>query len=191
MHACRAVRELSDRSAHQCHTLLWELLESSPVKNVSIDWRFINLCGRTIQTEEPVSGVLWTKTAYPSRSIEEQQEKVKCTELENYQQKFTATKSCCVVHHKTQIGICHQMVFLRTFQSPVWKIVPSVQRSTKPQQSGIECVTRIGSISNGPAEKRLRISNVRHRPSEGILYSFKRAFISWKKQKKTTQNRRS
>ena len=32
----------------------------------------------------------------------------------------------------------HLLLILLTFQSPVWKIMPSPQRSTKPQQSGIE-----------------------------------------------------
>jgi hypothetical protein len=32
----------------------------------------------------------------------------------------------------------HLLLISLTFQSPVWKIMPSPQRSTKPQQSGIE-----------------------------------------------------
>ena len=46
--------------------------------------------------------------------------------------------------------ISPSMGFSSIFQSPVCTIVPSAQRSTKPQQSGMECVTRIGSHLQGP-----------------------------------------
>ena len=41
--------------------------------------------------------------------------------------------------------------FSSIFQSPVCTIVPCSERKINPQQSGMECVTRIASISNGPA----------------------------------------
>jgi hypothetical protein len=59
-------------------------------------------------------------------------------------------------------------------------MIPSAHLITRPQQSGMECVTRIGSNSNGPALKRERILKVRSRPSDGILNSFSRFFISCK-----------
>lgn len=37
------------------------------------------------------------------------------------------------------------------FQSPVCTIVPSSHRKNRPQQSGMECVTRTASTENGPA----------------------------------------
>ena len=71
------------------------------------------------------------------------------------------------------------VVLWHTFQSPVWKITPSEHRKTSPQQSGMECVTLIGSISNGPALKRARMVKVRSRPSAGMLYSFNRLLINF------------
>ena len=68
-----------------------------------------------------------------------------------------------------------------TFQSPVWKMVPSLHLRTSAQQSGMECVTRIGSISKGPASKRARILKVRSLPSSGMLYSLRRFLISFKR----------
>ena len=65
-----------------------------------------------------------------------------------------------------------------TFQSPVWKIMPSAQRSTKPQQSGIEWVTRMGSTSKGPAWNLFLILRTLSLDERNIPNSFKRFFIS-------------
>ena len=65
-----------------------------------------------------------------------------------------------------------------TFQSPVWRMVPSAQRRTKPQQSGIEWVTRKGSISNGPAVNFFLVLNTLSLDGRKIPFSFKRFLIS-------------
>jgi len=65
-----------------------------------------------------------------------------------------------------------------TFQSPVWRIVPSEQRRTNPQQSGIEWLTVIGSISNGPATNFFRVLSTFNRDGTKIPWSFKRFLIS-------------
>lgn len=71
-----------------------------------------------------------------------------------------------------------------TFQSPVWKIVPSLQRRTNPQQSGIEWVTRMGSTSNGPARNFLLHLNTLNLDVAKIPNSFKRFLISCPKLQK-------
>lgn len=65
-----------------------------------------------------------------------------------------------------------------TFQSPVWRIVPSAQRRTSPEQSGIEWVTLMGSISNGPALNFLFVLNVLSLDGTKIPNSFNRLLIS-------------
>lgn len=65
-----------------------------------------------------------------------------------------------------------------TFQSPVWRIVPSAHRKTNPQQSGIECVTLIGSTSKGPATNLLRVLNTLSLDGINIPNSFRRFLIS-------------
>ena len=55
------------------------------------------------------------------------------------------------------------------FQSPVCTMLPYADRRMRPQQSGMECVTRIGSQSNGPHAKRSRIRTVRNRDSSHSL----------------------
>lgn len=65
-----------------------------------------------------------------------------------------------------------------TFQSPVWRIVPSAHRRTNPQQSGMEWVTLIGSISKGPAVNLLFVLNTLSREGTKIPFSFRRFFIS-------------
>lgn len=72
----------------------------------------------------------------------------------------------------------HLLLISLTFQSPVWKIMPSPQRSTKPQQSGIEWVTRMGSTSKGPAWNLFLILKTLSLDERKIPNSFKRFFIS-------------
>ena len=56
--------------------------------------------------------------------------------------------------------------------------MPSAQRSTKPQQSGIEWVTRMGSTSKGPAWNLFLILKTLSLDERNIPNSFKRFFIS-------------
>ena len=65
------------------------------------------------------------------------------------------------------------------FQSPVCTMAPCSDRRTKPEQSGMECVTRRGSHSKGPSGKRWRMPNVLNRePSPHRLYSISRRLTS-------------
>ena len=69
--------------------------------------------------------------------------------------------------------------FSSIFQSPVCTTVPAAHRKINPQQSGMECVTRTASISNGPARNRSPMSITLNRlPSPHRLNSFIRLWIS-------------
>lgn len=56
--------------------------------------------------------------------------------------------------------------------------MPSPHRSTKPQQSGTEWVTRMGSTSKGPAWNLFFILKTLSRDERNMPNSFKRFFIS-------------
>mmetsp|Transcript_46017 Transcript_46017/g.73667 ORF Transcript_46017/g.73667 Transcript_46017/m.73667 type:complete len:207 (-) Transcript_46017:711-1331(-) len=65
------------------------------------------------------------------------------------------------------------------FQSPVCTIVPAEHRKIRPQQSGMECVTRTASISKGPAGNRSPMSiTLKRLPSPHRLNSFIRRWIN-------------
>lgn len=61
-------------------------------------------------------------------------------------------------------------------------MVPSAQRRTNPQQSGIEWVTLKGSISNGPAVNFFLVLNTLSLDGTKMPFSFKRFLISCAKE---------
>mmetsp|Transcript_4963 Transcript_4963/g.9319 ORF Transcript_4963/g.9319 Transcript_4963/m.9319 type:complete len:249 (-) Transcript_4963:239-985(-) len=74
--------------------------------------------------------------------------------------------------------ICPSTGSSSIFQSPVCTMVPSLHRNMHPKQSGMECVTRMVSISKGPAWNLAPRSTLRNLAGSHKLYSSMRRLMS-------------